>query len=92
MDNIRVNSEIGKLKKVLVHEPGKELENLVPNSLQELLFDDIPWLPLAKKEHQAFVDTYRRAAASGWSTGRVPRHRFSRCVCRSASACSTRLA
>ena len=61
MDNIRVNSEIGKLKKVLVHEPGKELENLVPNSLQELLFDDIPWLPLAKKEHQAFVDTFKKA-------------------------------
>ena len=34
---ISVNSEIGRLKKVLVHTPGAELENLVPNSLSELL-------------------------------------------------------
>ena len=60
MSNLNINSEIGRLKKVLVHEPGKELENLVPNSLQELLFDDIPWLPLAKKEHQAFVETFKK--------------------------------
>lgn len=59
MNKLNITSEIGRLKKVLVHEPGKELENLVPNSLQELLFDDIPWLPLAKKEHQAFVKTFR---------------------------------
>lgn len=61
MKGLNVNSEIGRLKKVLVHEPGCEIENLVPNSLQELLFDDIPWLPLAKKEHQAFVQTFKDA-------------------------------
>lgn len=59
MSNLKVYSEIGKLKKVLLHEPGEELNNLIPRYLGDLLFDDIPWLPLAKKEHQAFADTFR---------------------------------
>ena len=58
MSQIKVNSEIGKLKVVLLHEPGEELHNLTPNKLDDLLFDDIPWLPLAKKEHQAFAKTF----------------------------------
>ena len=61
MSRLNVTSEIGRLKTVLLHEPGKELENLVPNNLQELLFDDIPWLPLAKKEHEAFAKTFKDA-------------------------------
>ncbi len=51
---IRVNSEIGKLKKVLLHRPGKELENLTPDLLEVLLFDDIPYLKIAQEEHDAF--------------------------------------
>ncbi|MBO4667511.1 MAG: arginine deiminase [Bacilli bacterium] len=58
MSQIKVNSEIGKLKVVLLHEPGEELHNLTPSKLDDLLFDDIPWLPLAKKEHQAFAKTF----------------------------------
>ena len=61
MSPVKVNSEIGKLKVVLVHEPGEELHNLTPEKLDDLLFDDIPWLPLAKKEHQAFVKTFEEA-------------------------------
>ncbi len=61
MSAVKVNSEIGKLKVVLVHEPGEELHNLTPEKLDDLLFDDIPWLPLAKKEHQAFVKTFEEA-------------------------------
>ena len=61
MKRINVNSEIGRLKVVLLHEPGDELHNLTPKKLDDLLFDDIPWLPLAKKEHQAFADTFRQA-------------------------------
>ena len=57
MSQIKVNSEIGRLKVVLLHEPGEELHNLTPSKLDDLLFDDIPWLPLAKKEHQAFAKT-----------------------------------
>ena len=58
MKKIHVTSEIGKLKTVLLHEPGEELHNLTPKHLDDLLFDDIPWLPLAKKEHQKFAQTF----------------------------------
>lgn len=58
MNKINVYSEIGKLKTVLLHEPGNEIHNLTPKRLDDLLFDDIPWLPLAKKEHQAFAKTF----------------------------------
>ena len=43
MSVINVKSEIGNLKKVLLHRPGKELLNLTPDTLNELLFDDIPF-------------------------------------------------
>ena len=46
---IHVFSEIGKLKKVMLHRPGKELENLMPDHLERLLFDDIPFLEDAQK-------------------------------------------
>ncbi len=55
MGNIHVTSEIGTLKKVLLHRPGKELLNLTPDTLSRLLFDDIPFLPDAQKEHDAFA-------------------------------------
>ena len=58
MSQIKVYSEIGKLKTVLLHEPGEELHNLTPQRLDDLLFDDIPWLPLAKKEHKKFAQTF----------------------------------
>jgi len=54
-----VYSEIGKLKTVLLHRPGKELENLTPNILERLLFDDIPYLKVAQDEHDTFAETLR---------------------------------
>jgi len=56
---IKVYSEIGKLKKVLLHRPGKELENLMPEYLERLLFDDIPYLKIAQEEHDAFASIFR---------------------------------
>jgi len=56
---INVYSEIGKLKKVLLHRPGRELENLMPEYLDRLLFDDIPYLEIAKQEHDAFANIFR---------------------------------
>lgn len=56
---INVNSEIGKLKKVLLHRPGKELENLMPEYLERLLFDDIPYLKIAQEEHDEFANILR---------------------------------
>ncbi|HCS93232.1 MAG: arginine deiminase [Bavariicoccus seileri] len=52
---IEVYSEIGKLQEVLLHRPGEELENLVPDYLEELLFDDIPFLKRAQEEHDYFA-------------------------------------
>jgi len=60
MSLLNVKSEIGELKKVLLHRPGRELENLTPKWLSQLLFDDIPWLDLAQKEHDAFADIFRK--------------------------------
>jgi arginine deiminase len=57
---IKVTSEIGKLKTVLLHRPGKELENLTPDVLEKLLFDDIPYLKVAQEEHDLFADTLRK--------------------------------
>lgn len=56
---LQVYSEIGKLKTVLLHRPGKELENLTPDLLERLLFDDIPYLKVAQEEHDAFAKTLR---------------------------------
>ena len=53
---IQVKSEIGKLKKVMLHRPGQELEHLVPEDLERLLFDDIPYLKTAKIEHDMFAE------------------------------------
>ena len=55
MNAIDVKSEIAPLKKVLLHRPGKELLNLTPDTLSRLLFDGIPFLPDAQKEHDEFA-------------------------------------
>ena len=57
---IHNTSEIGRLKKVLLHRPGGELENLMPEYLERLLFDDIPYLKEAQREHDAFADCLRQ--------------------------------
>jgi len=59
MKPINVTSEIGKLKKVLLHRPGEELENLMPDYLDRLLFDDIPYLKIAQEEHDVFAKVLR---------------------------------
>ena len=56
---IHNTSEIGRLKKVMLHRPGMELENLMPEYLEQLLFDDIPYLREAQREHDAFADCLR---------------------------------
>ncbi len=56
---INVRSEIKPLKKVLLHRPGRELLNLTPDTLDRLLFDDIPFLKVAQQEHDAFAQILR---------------------------------
>lgn len=53
-------SEVGPLKKVILHRPGEELLNLTPRYLGELLFDEIPWLAKARVEHDNFAAVLRQ--------------------------------
>ena len=57
---LHINSEIGKLKKVLLHRPGKELENFTPSLMERLLFDDIPYLKIAQEEHDYFANLLKK--------------------------------
>lgn len=57
---IHVYSEIGKLKTVMLHRPGRELENLAPDILHRMLIDDIPYLKIAQEEHDAFAHVLRQ--------------------------------
>ena len=59
MEGICVRSEIAPLKKVLLHRPGRELLQITPDRLSELLFDDIPYLRVAQEEHDAFARILR---------------------------------
>jgi len=54
-----VDSEVGKLHKVLVHRPGLEHTRLTPTNAEELLFDDVIWVKRAKEEHDAFAGVMR---------------------------------
>src|SRR5436305_13417679 len=51
-----VHSEIGTLRRVMLHRPGLELERLTPRNKDDLLFDDVLWVKRARQEHDAFCD------------------------------------
>ncbi len=53
---LHVDSEVGQLKQVMLHEPGLELDRLTPQNCEELLFDDVMWARKAREEHRAFAD------------------------------------
>lgn len=59
MGDFHVGSEVGRLRKVLVHRPGLELKRLTPENHSSLLYDDIIWVKRAQREHDAFVDVLR---------------------------------
>src|SRR5262249_30026942 len=54
-----VHSEVGRLRKVMVHRPGLEHTRLTPSNAAELLFDDVLWVARAKQEHDAFAGVMR---------------------------------
>ena len=54
-----ISSDVGKLEAVLLHRPDKELERLTPLYLEELLFEDIPWLGRMQEEHDLFAEMLR---------------------------------
>jgi arginine deiminase len=54
-----VDSEVGRLRTVLLHRPGAELKRLTPRNNDQLLFDGIPWVDRAQQEHDAFAEALR---------------------------------
>jgi arginine deiminase len=59
MTTFGVHSEVGRLRKVMVHRPELSLQRLTPSNHDELLFDDVLWVERAQYEHDRFVATMR---------------------------------
>jgi arginine deiminase len=53
------NSEVGRLRSVILHRPGPELQRLTPRNNDKLLFDGLPWVTRAQEEHDAFAALLR---------------------------------
>ncbi len=54
-----VSSEVGRLRTVMLHRPGPELQRLTPRNNDKLLFDGIPWVARAQEEHDVFAEALR---------------------------------
>src|SRR5690348_7879225 len=61
---LHVDSEVGKLRQVILHRPGLELSRLTPDNVDSLLFDDILWSKRAREEHDAFAQVLRDRGVS----------------------------
>jgi len=59
MTELGVHSEVGKLRKVMVHRPDLSLMRLTPTNHDDLLFDDVLWVERAQYEHDRFVEKMR---------------------------------
>jgi arginine deiminase len=55
----RVDSEVGRLRQVILHRPDLELKRLTPDNAADLLFDDVLWVSRAQQEHDAFANALR---------------------------------
>jgi arginine deiminase len=62
--NLRLNSEFGTLKAVLMHRPGKEIDRLTPYNKDYLLFEDVPYLEAMQKEHDYFTDLIKQTTGA----------------------------
>lgn len=62
MTNLSIYSETTRLRSVMLHRPGPEIEHMTPELRDELLFDEILWLPGARMEHDIFAATIRALA------------------------------
>ncbi|MFI0739115.1 arginine deiminase [Streptomyces sp. NPDC021100] len=54
-----VDSEAGRLRRVILHRPDLELKRLTPSNKDALLFDDVLWVRRARAEHDGFADVLR---------------------------------
>jgi arginine deiminase len=61
---LQVDSEIGTLRRVILHRPDGELRRLTPRNREALLFDDVLWVKRARQEHDAFADALAERGVS----------------------------
>ncbi|MBW3467310.1 arginine deiminase family protein [Arthrospiribacter ruber] len=62
--NLRLNSEFGTLKAVLMHRPAKEIDRLTPYNKEYLLFEDVPYLEAMQKEHDFFSNLIKETTGA----------------------------
>ena len=62
--NLRINSEFGTLRAVLMHRPGKEIDRLTPYNKDYLLFEDVPYLEALQKEHDTFSNLIKETTGA----------------------------
>lgn len=60
MTSFHVDSEVGRLRRAILHRPDLELKRLTPSNRDDLLFDDVLWVKRAEEEHDGFADTLRQ--------------------------------
>lgn len=61
---LRLNSEFGTLKAVLMHRPGREIDRLTPYNVHEFLFEDMPYLEIMQREHDEFRSLIKGATGA----------------------------
>lgn len=61
---LRLNSEFGTLKAVLMHRPGREIDRLTPYNISEYLFEDMPYLEIMQREHDEFRSLIKGATGA----------------------------
>lgn len=66
-----VHSEVGRLRRVLVHRPDLSLQRLTPDNCRKYLFDDVLWVKRARQEHDGFTDTLRDSGAEVLDLGEL---------------------
>jgi arginine deiminase len=69
MGPFHVDSEIGPLRKVMLHAPDLELTRLTPGNVEDLLFDEILWVERARAEHAAFAGVLRERGVEVYELG-----------------------
>ncbi|MDN3668282.1 arginine deiminase family protein [Echinicola jeungdonensis] len=62
--DLRLNSEFGALKAVLMHRPGREIDRLTPYNKELLLFEDVPYLEAMQREHDYFTQVIKQATGA----------------------------
>ena len=67
--SFHVDSEVGRLRQVIIHRPGLELTRLTPANVDELLFHDVMWAQRAREEHDAFAQKLRDKGSRSTCSG-----------------------